>query len=149
MILRLVCGLSRRQGASRLVGLLAFRSLAVVALPVWLSGCSGTDSHREEQNGLSDRVVAGCRDLPVESREIRIARAGEGAMAHTGPGADYPRHERGRLRYGEHLYVIQECRGWLQARAVPAAVVGREIRRLGPGRVPQDLLFWVRADHVR
>jgi len=71
------------------------------------------------------------------------------AELRTGPGTNYPIHVSEELVPGERIQVLQECRGWLQARVLQVRMIDAVIREHGLARAQEMLLFWVRKDQIR
>lgn len=67
----------------------------------------------------------------------------DSVLLRTGPSDTFPAHESGFIFSGETVYVLQECEGWLQARAVTRYAVGQIEPAQGKERAREMLTFWL------
>ncbi len=85
-------------------------------------------------------------DLTAPAKWIGTTRGS--VEIRTGSGTSYPLHESGNLDPGERIFVLQECRGWLQARVIPEHLIEWAIKQNGLKRAREMLLFWVRREEI-
>lgn len=90
-----------------------------------------------------------CKRVDLNAPVLWTGVAARDADIRTGPSDDYPTHESGQLLAGEEVQILQECRGWLEARVIPQRLISTVIRRNGRERAREMLLFWIRREMVR
>ncbi len=90
-----------------------------------------------------------CQTVDVKAPTKWVGSPTRTVNIRTGPGTEYSLHESGQLIPGEEIQVLQECKGWLQARVIPARLIDVAIRQNGRRRAQEMLLFWVRRDLIR
>jgi len=88
-----------------------------------------------------------CEGVDVKAPTEWIGSPPSNVNIRIGPGIDYPLH--GELFAGEEIQILQECQGWLQARAMPEHLIDWAIKQHGLIRAREMLLFWVRKDLIR
>ncbi len=90
-----------------------------------------------------------CESVDVKVPTEWIGSPPRNVNIRIGPGTDYPLHASGQLFAGEEIQILQECQGWLQARAMPEHLIDRAIEQHGRREAQEMLLFWVRKDLIR
>ena len=75
-----------------------------------------------------------CESVDVKAPTEWIGSPPRNVNIRIGPGIDYPLHESGELFAGEEIQILQECQGWLQARAMPEHLIDRAIEQRGRRR---------------
>jgi SH3-like domain-containing protein len=94
--------------------------------------------------------IGGCPKLSAKAPDKWIGLAvSDRVNIRTGPGTEFPIHASGQLLTGETVYVLQECKGWLQARVIGRDMVDPVYRAHGEEKAEEMLVFWVRKDLVR
>ena len=101
------------------------------------------------QQYLRKRRPDGCESANVKAWPEWIGSPPRNVNIRIGPGINYPLHESGGLLAGEEIQILQDCQGWLQARAMPEHLIDRAIELHGLARAQEMLLFWVRKDLIR
>ena len=114
------------------------------------AGCSPDgDASRAGSSAQAADSAAECAELDLYAPHIRMADPGHRAPTRTGPGDAYPEHRRGPLDRRERVYVLQECGDWVRGRTIPAGLIRREVAGLSEDEARDEIIFWVRADHIR
>jgi len=98
--------------------------------------------------GTKPRQPSPCANADLTAPTKWVGTARGSVEIRTGPGASFPLHESGNLDAGERIFVLQECRGWLQARVVPDRLIELAIQQNGLRRAREMLLFWARREEI-
>jgi hypothetical protein len=94
--------------------------------------------------------IGGCPNLSAKAPDKWTGHAiSDRVNIRTGPETEFPIHSSGQLLRGETVYVLQECKGWLQARIIERDMVDPVYRAHGEKQADEMLVFWVRKDLVR
>ena len=94
--------------------------------------------------------IGGCPNLSAKAPDKWTGHAvSDRVNIRTGPDTEFPIHSSGQLLRGETVYVLQECKGWLQARIIERDMVDPVYRAHGEKQADEMLVFWVRKDLVR
>lgn len=67
----------------------------------------------------------------------------DSVLLRTGPSDTFPPHDSGHIYSGETVYVLQDCEGWAQGRAVTRYMVGNIERAQGEAKARKVLTFWL------
>ena len=70
-----------------------------------------------------------CESVEVKAPTEWIGSPATNVNVRVGPGIYYPLHESGELFAGKEIQILQECQGWLQARAMPEHLIDRAIEQ--------------------